>query len=445
MCDKSVMLAGVAGLSSEVLSVPFECNFDDGGGIPASIRALWMRLATPWIVLMMLVLVFTLTWAAIAWTAQSRRSAQMEERFHRRQLITCLIVITIVTTYFSFIDVVRDLLRAINCIEIEEAEDKIAHDHTYIDYAIETEERRVWAEDTGLVCFKGKHLPVGVVGVMGLLLAFCGIVAIVAWVPLNKRHATKPEFIARYWFLYQAYRQEWYTNAWEATILTRKALIAAVVVFSFHLGSTLQASMCAGILIVCYILHTTLMPFKIPEEHDYVPEYSGDFFKPLRLPKLAAMWVRCNNAVHLNGLESASLTGSIVVFYSAIILHDSNSSTVGRGAMVTFTFAVNALFVAYMLYRLYAGCHVLLDLKLEMGNPGFIATHDNSMSPLNLVIKAMAVIMMHTDQLRLQQQTQIEQQQQPEERASYDEQDMIIHSQDLDTMESSPMPSSGSI
>lgn len=389
-------VAGFVGLSSELFSVPFECNFDESD-TPASISALWIRLATPWMTLFALLLTFIFFWSIL----NARHERNMKRRheysrpvcFTRARFTTCLIVISIVSCYFSYIDVVRELLRAINCVEIgKEEDDIVATDHPYHNYSLEIGENRVWAEDTDLVCYEGKHLPTGIIGIVGIFIAFLGIVAIIVWLPLNKKNLTKTEFVSRYWFLYQAYRKEWYTIAWESTILTRKALIAAVIVFSVHLGPTLQASMCAGVLIVAHILHSTFSPFKIPEDHEYIPEYAGSIFRFLHMPKLSLNWIKFNNSIHLNILESASLASSVIVFYSAIILHDSNSSLLGRAAMTAFTFVVNVLFLLYMLYRLYCGLHVLLDLKLDWGDAGFMAQHENSMGVRSLLKKSFALV-----------------------------------------------------
>ena len=374
------------------MKVPFECNFEDNAAPPASISALWIRLALPWIILVGLCLFFSVFWC-IAYVLRRRsRLLDHTDDFQRRKLFTCLVIISVVSMYFSYIDVVRQLMRCVNCVKIGEESGRIVSDHPYAQYVIERQDKRVWAEDTDVVCYDGKHLPLGIVGIVGLFISFCGIITIIVWLPLNRKHVTNTEFVSRYWFLYQAYRKEWYTNAWESTILIRKSLIAAVIVFSVHLGSTLQASLCTGVLVLAYIMHSFLMPFKIPDQHEYVPEYAGDLFKRLHVPKIGVWWVRINNSVHLNNLESASLASSIVFFFSAIILDDTNSSALGKNAMVTFTFVVNVAFLMYIVYRLYAGVHVLLDLKLEMSSSSFLAIHEPAMSVPAFLHKAMELL-----------------------------------------------------
>ena len=346
----------------------------------------------PWIVLASLLLFFSLIWWCVHCQAFVNNGVQFSVRHNRTRYITCVIIICIVSLYFSYIDIVYELLRAINCVEVEKDDADILPDHPYRRYAIESGERRYWAEDTALECFKGHHLPASIVGAVGLMAAFGGIVWIVVWLPLNRNSVTKTEFISRYWFLYQAYRKDWYTNAWESTILIRKALIVAVIVFSVHIGPTLQASLCVGILILAHILQAFVVPFKTPERHNNLPEYAGDIFERLHVPKLAQRWLAFNNSIHLNTLESASLASSIILFFSAIILHDTNSTSLGRSSMVAFTLMVNVSFLIYMIYRLYAGLHVFLDLKLEASDASFMAAHENNMGIYSLFVKMAAMI-----------------------------------------------------
>ena len=334
---------------------------------------------------------FALKFYEHACDVNDKTQSQEAQKHHTPQrLLTCLIVICIVTVYFSYIDLAKELLRAVNCITIENPEEIVAADHSYIAYAIETGGSRVWAEDPNFVCFEGSHLPIGLVGVGGLVLLLAVIILIVIWIPLNKQHATETEFIARYWFLYEGYRDKWYTRAWESTILTRKALTAAVVVFSAHLNPTLQAAMCSGILIICLFLHNTFTPYKIPLGHEYVPEYAGAIWKKTRLPDLAKEWKEFNNRIHLNTLEAASLTGSILVFYCVMVLHDSEGSRLGHLSLGALAFGINAVFTLYMFYRLYAGCHVLIDVKLELTNPNFLDTHRQGMNPISLLKKCIS-------------------------------------------------------
>ena len=394
--DLRVCAAVMAGFFTEVVSVPFECNFDRQG-TPPSIAALWMRLAVPWIILFSLNLIFLLFWYVVKQRSSRSFLGQAATPFTNERLMTCLIVISVVTVYFSYIDFVKELFRAVNCISIKDSSEIVSADHSYVRYALEPQGQQIWAENTDLVCFEGQHLAVGIVGIVGLALSASAVLFIVFLLPLRQKHVTETEFVARYWFFYQAYRKHWYTIAWESTILVRKALIAAVAVFGFRLGASLQAALCVGILIIFHALHSLFAPFKVPEEHVSVPQYAGSTLCVPYLKAFSQRWVQFQNKIHLNHLESVSLTGSILVFLSGVVLQDDNASSSGRTAISVFAFLVNVCFLVFLLYRLYAGCHVVIDLRLEMANPNFVGTHKESMGPLSLMQKIFAWVQAQPD------------------------------------------------
>ncbi len=383
----SVCAAFLSGLSTSATSDDVECSFQESE-IPASIAATWTQLSIPWIVLAALLLTCTVGCLALKIKSGFANSAQSSTHVSVVRFTTYIVAISIVSTHFFFLDAVRELLRTVNCIRVEELD---LDGHPYAQYSTEAVKRLVWTVDTGVTCFRGAHLPLGVAGFAGLAIAFLFVLLIVVWVPMNRRHADDPEFIARYWFVYQAYGEEWYRRSWESVILTRKALIAAVVSFSVHLSLGLQANMCTGVLTIAAILQALFLPFKTPETGQNVPDYAGGLLRSMYLPKLGKAWVTFNNAVNLNLLEIMSLASSISVFYSATVSVDLTSSEPGSTAMFSFAFALNTLFLVYLLYRMYAGVHVLLDLKLELKNPAFLSVNENGMGPFSLLAKVRAL------------------------------------------------------
>lgn len=381
------LLSAFVGFGSQSLDAPFECNFDNDQSVPPSIIALWLRILTPSMVLCSLIVVFTALWYLSLFYGWKplEFTKKRDKRSSRESWLTCVIVITIVTVYFSYIDITRDFLRTVNCVRVDE--DRSNSTEIYQEYAIATGDR-IWAEDTAMVCFKGDHRGTGIAGIFGLIFAFIVVIFIIVWLPLNHRHRKDPHFIARYWFIYQAYKRDWYTSWWEAAILIRKAMIATIVVFSFHLGPNLQAVLCVGVLILAYSFQNIFRPFKIEEEHEYVPDYFGVFFKWIKFPKLGEKWIKWNNSVSLNGLESASLISSIVVFFIGLTVSDSYSSSVGKSVLTAIGFLLNGVYLCYMFFRLYAGVHVMLDWRLELADSAFMATEPNGSGIVHLVIKA---------------------------------------------------------
>ena len=363
--------------------------------MPTSVSAFWMRLCSPWTVLGALLLTLLIIWSVRDIYRYRKNTDRSTYRFNRQRFVTCIIVICIVWMYVVFLDFARESLRGVNCVGIEE---RVSPDHPYAKYSIEPVNEQFWAEDTQMACFQGKHLPVGVVGVVGLVFCLCIIAAIIFWLPLNKKNMQKPEFISRYWFVYQAYREEWYSVPWESVVLTRKALIAAVISVSVHLSVSLQAATCAGILTTAAVLQTVFWPFKIPEDHEYIPRYGGWFFRRLlHRPDLAESWIDANNSINLNILESISLTSSMSMFYSVIISNDTTTTPAGRWFVIVLTFVLNVAFLLYMFFRLYSGLHVLFDLRLALEKPSFLEKHKNNVGVLHLIRKGWVVFVQLTN------------------------------------------------
>eukprot|EP00210_Caulerpa_lentillifera_P003122 g2983.t1 len=375
----------IAGVSGESLIVPFECSFNQNGRVNPSISALWVGASAPLMILIMIILIFILSWY---YYEKHEKQKCMAPRIDKLSLTSCLIVFTIVSIYFSYLCSFKELLRTINCVSAEHTE-HITDDY-YLKYAV-YRNKVVWAEDTDLMCFEGGHLATGIAGTIGVAIYVGLLVLLIVWVSFNQHRFSDPEFIARYWFIYQAYKTERYTFVWEAVVLLRKALIATVIVFSVHMGPNLQASTCVGILFVAQLLHTIVRPYKEYSEYNNVPEYAGTVLKWI-YPKWVENWLVLNNAIGLNAMESISLMSSVVVFFTGIILHDSYSSDRGKIIMNVFGCGVNLGFVMFMLYRMYLTMHYILDHKLETTCPSFLVNFPENGSFASLFTKVKEII-----------------------------------------------------
>lgn len=191
--------------------------------------------------------VFSIVWLTLWYKRRANNSPRQGDTL-LTSWTTGAIIITLVAVYFSYIDVARDFLRTVNCIDVDVCGDMIS-DHPYKQYEIAGADD-IWVEDTDLKYFQGAHRLTGILGIGGLVLSLLVTVFIVAWPYMNKRHQADPAFIARYSFIYQGYRSESYTSFWEAVMLITKTLVTAVIVFSVQLGATLQVPFCVGVLIL---------------------------------------------------------------------------------------------------------------------------------------------------------------------------------------------------
>eukprot|EP00210_Caulerpa_lentillifera_P004308 g4111.t1 len=390
--------ATLSGITSDVFSAPFECHFHGTDVSHPSISAFWFRILTPMTVLCTLILVFSIIWLLIKTKRAKRNESRNDEIGVLTSWRTGVIIVVIVAVYFTFIDIVRELLRTVNCVNVDRSYSENSG-NPYNKYAIETD-GTVWVEDTNEKCFRGVHFVTSIVGIIGLVASVMLIVFIIVWLPLNKKHRKDPDFIARYWFLYQGYKMEWYTYGWESAILTRKALIAAVIVFAVHLGPSLQATLCVGILVVALMIQTFLSPYIQEDTATNVPDYFGQIFEYIKLPSLARKWVNFSNSADLNGLESASLLFSITVFLYAVVLNDPNTSEYGKVLFGGVTALINGLYLLFMVYKLYAGIHLIMDLRLEVADPSYLAFSSNGPSLRNFCLKALHIMKLYYREYR---------------------------------------------
>lgn len=213
---------------------------------------------------------------------------------------------------------------------------------------------QVWAEDTSLTCFQGKHTVTGVFGILFLLLFSLGfIVFIVVLLLWNKDRVIKQDvlFLARYGFLYRAYRTNSFTIYWEAVVTLRKALIGAVVVYAYPLGPNLQAVLALGVLIVALLLHLVAYPYKV-----FHAKTCGGLVGMLH-----------EQGPDLNQLETLSLLMSLLTFYSGVVFNDKNTSDTGRLTMTAVVTGLHILFILYMvIFRVWGGVHVAVDEKIKV-------------------------------------------------------------------------------
>lgn len=341
--------------------VPLDCSYDQNAeeGTPRSIQSLWLRIALPFMILVFLLVLLQLYFRLIRPTFLTIRGLGSKQG---GQLLTYSIVATLVVFFYCYIDVTSELMRSVNCIEVDEGHEG---EEEYRNYTIATG-RRFWAEDTNLRCFKGDHIATALFGILGVLVFSFGLVVFLSvWILKNKDQTENHIFIARFGYIYGSYDTgRSVALIWEMVVFIRKALIAAVVVFAFPLGANLQAISALGVLILALAVHLLVQPF---EETDQREAPNVPMFDPKdpANPNEAGLWARINNEISFNWIESASLVNSIVVFYSGILFNDINASEAGKYTMATFALIVNLTFIVYIVYRIYAGIVVAIDLHLD--------------------------------------------------------------------------------
>lgn len=113
-------------------------------------------------------------------------------------LITYSIVITISVLFFAYKSTTIELMRTVNCTDVDLFDDDDYNDirTVYKQYSVARD--MVWVEDTSLTCFTGKHKLTAIFGTIGLgLYSFMSIVFIITFLPLNRKKHDDVLFVSR--------------------------------------------------------------------------------------------------------------------------------------------------------------------------------------------------------------------------------------------------------
>ncbi|GMH37970.1 hypothetical protein BSKO_05854 [Bryopsis sp. KO-2023] len=335
-----------AGLSNGSAFIPLDCSFDRNYEIPGSILAIWLRIMFPVMLLIFFLVFCVLGWVAMRWVQSMKRMPKEVVS----TLKTYVIIITIAVVFFAYNGVTEELMRTVNCVDIDDEENKVSVNNPNRIFNAKVG-GQVWAEDTELVCFQGQHTATGVVGILGLVFFSAGFIFfIIGLLTFNRDMVKEKQFLSRYGFLYRAYRTEYYTIYWEALVTLRKAFIGAAVVYAYHLGPNLQAVLALGILILALFFQLLFRPYR-----DIRTRKCGGFMSNWGFMELMG----------LNHLETFSILMSTITFYSGIVFNDSNTSDAGNIMMAIFVIMMNMGYSLNMLLRIWGGLHVALDEKIK--------------------------------------------------------------------------------
>ena len=214
----------------------------------------------------------------------------------------------LVVCYISYISITKTLVNILNCVEV--------HDSTLVgidDTAV------YWTVDTSVECYEGSHAALAFLLAWPFLFIFTlGFPLAIAYlIGKNVTEDYKDGWIyAVAGFVYRSYSKKYIF--WESVIMSRKAILAVVVVFSYELGANIQAVLASFVFIVALYLQTTCRPYR--KEFD------------------------C-----LNDLESASILLSSLTFVSSIFFSDGRVSHGVRLFMSVFLSSANVFFFLYLL------------------------------------------------------------------------------------------------
>ena len=248
-------------------------------------------------------------------------------------LIKRCILSFVAVSYLSYIALTKTVVNVLSCVDVHDSADLMDDGVT-----------AYWAMDTSLECYKGSHAVLaGLVGWPTLIVFSFGFPISVAAVLLNERnkHGMKSEWIFESMgFMYRSYSGKYVF--WESVIMLRKAVLAAVVVFSYSLGGNLQGILGVCVLVIALYFQTVCSPFR--------PEFDD-----------------------LNKYEGLSLVVSALTFQSGLFFNDDRTSDEAQVLITVLLVIVNLavfLFFLAMFWKTGAEClKTLMDAEGTTYNP----------------------------------------------------------------------------
>ena len=244
--------------------------------------------------------VFTVFWLAI-----NIRYSKSWVCLLKRCVLSALAVF-----YISYISICKTLVNILNCIGI--------HDSTVVWIDGTTD---YWAVDTSIRCYRGAH------AILVGLLAWPFLIIFTLGFPLTTAFLVIKNVTGDYkdgWiydtagFVYRSFSKRYIF--WESVIMFRKTVLAVVVVFSYGLGSNIQAVLASFVLIIALYFQTTCRPYR--EDFDW-----------------------------LNDVESFSILLSSLTFVSSVFFGDDHVSHEVRVLISILLSSANLLFFFYLLTR----------------------------------------------------------------------------------------------
>ena len=305
---------------SEVSTFSFECLLPARGSTPGSIIQTALTVIVP----------LSVTAVICSFWAIRTVSRRMPWKFFvKRCILTAVSVL-----YVSYLSLAETAINVFYCIDVfdEVTLEGINTPHSY------------WVADTSVTCYAGSHRVLAYVVAVPLLVFVIvyPLVLAVLMAIANKKGNLRSDWIqSTLGMLMNGFKTEF--AFWDCTILLRKALIAAVVVFAYKFDVALQATLLTAIFVCSMFLHFVFLPYQ-------------------------------TNAGPLNFLEGLSLFVCGTTVMSGVILTDPHTtSELVKFTEVLFVFASNliafSIFGYHLLTNKYTEIkHTLLCEGVDVGN-----------------------------------------------------------------------------
>lgn len=268
-------------------------------------------------------------------------------------LLKRCILTGVVGFYVSYISLTKAAINTFYCVNV--------HDSTALDDVDDT--NVYWALDTSVKCFEGPHKVLEIVLAFPLTIMAVVLPAIIAIGLIYARNHRKLDSA---WtqetvgLFYRGFEEKYIF--WDAVILVRKALLAAIVVFGYQLGGDLQGIVAGSVLVVSLFLQMSLTPFK-------------------------------KSFGHLNELEGVSLLVSSLTFLTGVLLNDpkmhSQFIEFALVGLILFANVALAVFLIFMIMKVK-----ILHLKFSLLKAGVELESYSSFAVLRTLTISTAVTLL---------------------------------------------------
>lgn len=329
-----------AGFSNGSSFLSLDCALDtDPGGSSKSIQRMLFNTLFPFVVILFLVSIYSIL----------RMLKGLQEDYSGQWPAVSILVVL----YMSYLHLTRQLLQILYCVGVDEGGNP----------AVSSSTAKYWVEDTEIKCYEGSHaLLLALVGAPLLFFISSGLpIGLMASLLALKKSMLMedPRFVSTFGFLYRGYKED--RLYWEVVVMIRKALLAAIAVFSYPLGGSLQGTLAAAVLVASIILHQLNLPYS-------------------------------EEAPKLNFYELLSLSVSTFTFFAGVVFEDANTSDGARIVISVLLIALNATFVVYCFSELVHESAALIEQKLkdlEIETPDKVSTWKKLVLLVNFKLQGM--------------------------------------------------------
>lgn len=176
-----------------------------------------------------------------------------------------------------------------------------------------------WVNNTDVSCYVGHHLVLFLVLTLPVvMIVYLRMPLTLLFMSASIEDESDPS-VEAHGFLCQPYREGYLHR--EAVIVRRKAILAALAVFSRILGENLQGILSLAILVVCVVVHHMAGPFVM-------------------------------DGPNLNRTEPAFLMCSAFAFFVGLLFNDPNVTQSGRSAIYEMFTVIMTTVLCYLASQL---------------------------------------------------------------------------------------------